>query len=143
MFLWVCGVLITIGSLRLHVGTFENPGMGLFPLLTGILLGLLSGGLFIRCLLKRPSEREEPFWGRERQWWKVISTVLVMVLYAVTMDRLGFLFVTFLLLLFLFKAIGTLNWKISLAGAILTSSISHLLFKVLLNVQLPIGPWGI
>lgn len=139
----MCGVLITIGSLRLHVGTFENPGLGLFPLLTGILLGLLSGGLFIRSLLESPAEGEEPFWGRERQWRKVFSTVLAMVLYAVTMDRLGFLFVTFLLLFFLFKAIGALSWKGSLAGAILISSISHLLFKILLNVQLPVGPWGI
>jgi len=139
----MCGVLITFGSLRLHVGTFENPGLGLFPLLTGILLGLLSGGLFIRSLLKSPSKTEESLGGHGRQWQKVVSTVVVMVLYAITMDRLGFLFVTFLLLLFLFKAIGTLSWKLSLAGAILTSSVCHLLFKVLLNVQLPVGPWGI
>jgi putative tricarboxylic transport membrane protein len=143
LFLTICGILITIRSLRLHVGTFENPGLGLFPLLTGILLGLLSGVLFVACLLQRSTEREGSRSEPGRLWRKVIPAVLLMLGYALTIDRLGFLSVTFLFLLFLFKAIGNEDMRFSLGGALLVSLVSYLLFKVFLNVQLPTGPLGL
>ncbi len=143
LFLSVCGILITAGSSRLHVGTFENPGLGLFPLLTGILLAVLSIVLFLRSFMQRPSE-EEPMPRRPaRLWRKVAPTVGVMLFYAVFIDRWGFLLVTLLVLFILFKTIGNLSLKLSLGGALLASFISYLLFRVVLNVQLPPGPLGL
>ena len=66
-----------------------------------------------------------------------------MLCYAVLIDRWGFLLVTLLVLFILFKTIGNLSLKLSLGGALLASFISYLLFRVILNVQLPPGPLGL
>ena len=139
-----CGVFITVVSLRINVGTFGDPGPGLFPLITGILMGIVSGGMFIKFLLQSASAGREPLGKDKRLWhYKCVVTVVIMFLYAITIDWLGFLPVTLLILFILFKAVGALSLKASLGGAILTAAITYLLFKVWLNVQLPVGPLGL
>ena len=140
----VCGVFITVSSLRIHVGTFGDPGPGLFPLITGILMGIISGGMFIKSHLQSTSAGQEPL-GKDKRLWhnKSVATVVIMLLYAITIDWLGFLTVTLLILFILYKAVGNLSLKVSLGGAILTAAIAYLLFKVWLNVQLPVGPLGV
>ena len=130
--------------MRYPIGTFQNPGYGLFPLLIGILLSLLSFVLLLGSILRNHSGKEtlSPSGGQKRRY-KVIATVLIMILYALTLDRLGFLFVTFVLLFLLFKAIGQQSIRFSLGVAIGVSFISYLLFKVFLSVPLPEGPWGL
>ena len=66
-----------------------------------------------------------------------------MFLYAITIDWLGFLTVTFAMLFIFFKVIGNLNLKQSLVGAVVASIAAYFLFRVWLNVQLPAGPLGI
>ncbi len=61
---------------------------------------------------------------------------------ALVLRGLGFAPVTFLLLIFLFKGIGEMDWKISIIGPLLTTSFFYLVFKVWLEVQLPEGPLG-
>ncbi|MBI5605703.1 MAG: tripartite tricarboxylate transporter TctB family protein [Deltaproteobacteria bacterium] len=139
-----CGVFITGVSLRIHVGTFGDPGPGLFPLITGILMGIISGGMFIKFLLMSTPAGREPLGKDKRLWhYKCVITVVIMFLYALTIDWLGFLPVTLLILFILYKAVGGLSLKISLGGAILTAAITYLLFKVWLKVQLPVGSLGI
>ncbi len=140
----VCGVVIAVSCLWIHVGTFRNPGSGLFPLITGILMIIVAGGLFITTHMRSISGGREPF-GKDKRLWhnKPVVTVVIMLLYAITIDRLGFLTVTLLILFILFKAIGELSIKLSLGGAILTAAISYFLFKVWLHVQLPVGPLGV
>jgi len=140
----VCGVIITVISLRMHVGTFRDPGSGLFPLITGILLSIVAGGMFIKARLRSISAGQEPL-GKDKRLWHngPVAAVVIMLFYAVTIDWLGFLTVTLLVLFILFKAIGELSIKVSLGGAILTAAIAYLLFKVWLNVQLPVGPLGV
>jgi hypothetical protein len=140
----VCGVVITVSSLRIHVGTFGDPGSGLFPLITGILISLVAGGMFIKARRQSISAGQKPL-GEDKRLWhnRCVATVVIMLLYAITIDWLGFLTVTLLILFILFKAVGNLSIKVSLGGAILTAAIAYLLFKVWLNVQLPVGPLGV
>jgi len=142
LFFLGCGIGITVCSLRLPVGTFREPNSGLLPLIVGVLLSILSTALLIRSSLESFSRKEKPFWGEERKWHKIVATVLALLLYTLSLERVGFLFATFLLMSFLFKPIGGRGWKFSLAGAIVTSSISYLVFKVFLKVDLPAGLWG-
>jgi hypothetical protein len=140
----VCGGMIILISLRMHVGTFRDPGSALFPLLTGILISILAGGMFIRACLRSISAGQERL-GKDKTLWHngPVAAVVIMLLYAMTIDWLGFLTVTLLVLFILFKGVGKLSIKVSLGGAILTAAIAYLLFKVWLNVQLPVGPLGI
>ena len=137
------GVFIIAGSLRSNVGTFGSSGPGLFPLLTGILLCLVSAGLVIRSFFRGFSSDQEAVGGNNRIWHsKAGLTVLILFLYALTLDWLGFLLATLALLFLLFKAVGNLRLSVSLGGATLISAVAYLLFRILLNVQLPPGPFG-
>ncbi len=141
LFWLLCSALIIIGSLHLPVGTVANPGPGFVPLLVGILLSIISLAILIFSFL-RGSLEGKVFWPDKKQWPKVVITLLMMLIYAIAFPYLGFFFSTLLLMFFLFKSIGSMSWKASLAGAILTSSCFYLVFKVWLKVQFPGGPLG-
>jgi hypothetical protein len=141
LFFLLCGLLIAAGSLWMPVGRLGEPGPGFLPLFIGILMGILSIALFIRSL-SAGTAGEKTFWLDRKQWPKVLATTLALILYAFALRPLGFSLVTFFLLVFLFKVIGGLNWGTSIAGPVLTTSFFYLLFKVWLEVQLPVGPLG-
>jgi predicted membrane-bound spermidine synthase len=139
----VLGIVIAWSALQTHVGTLKDPGTGLFPLITGILMGAIAAGIFIKSwVMSVIAGREPP--GTDMRLWhnKSAATVAIMVLYAITIEWLGFLTVTLLFLFVLFKAIGGLSLRASVGGAVLTSAAAYLVFKVWLNVQLPVGPLG-
>lgn len=140
----VCGVFIAISALWIHIGTIGDPGPGLFPLITGILMGVIAGGMFIKSYLQSASAGQKPL-GADKKLWhnKSVTTVVIMFLYAIAIDWLGFLTVTLVGLFILYKVVGNLSLKVSLGGAIVTAVIAYLLFKVWLNVQLPAGPLGV
>ena len=140
----VCGVLISVVSLRMPIGKLAHPGPGLFPLITGIVMGVVSGGMFIKSYQQSVSAARKPLGGEKRLWHNnPVAIVVITLLYAITIDWLGFLTVTLLMLFVLYKAIGDLSLRASLGGAILTATAAYLLFKVCLNVQLPVGPLGV
>lgn len=141
LFWLMCAILIIIGSLRLPVGTIGNPGSGFFPLIIGCVLGVVSTTLFT-CAFQKSLLDKKTFWVEKKKWYIIVTTILSLLIYTIALPRLGFLFATFLLLVFLFKVIGKLNWKVSLGGAILTSFIFYTLFKVMLHVEFPVGLWG-
>jgi hypothetical protein len=142
LFWLMFAILIIIASLRLPVGTVGNPGSGFFPLVIGCLLGMTSAILFIHTI-RRNFVEKKPFWVNEKKWYIVVTTIISLLIYAVVLTRFGFLLTTFLLLVFLFKVIGELNWKISLCGATLSSLFFCLLFQVLLNIEFPVGWLGL
>ena len=139
-----CGAAIAAGSLRINVGTFRDPGPGLFPLITGILMCVIAGGVFAISWLRSGSAAREPPGADKRLWHnKSGATVVIMLLYAIAFEWVGFVTDTFLILLVLFKAIAGMSLRASLGGAILTTAIAYLVFKLWLNVQLPVGPLGL
>jgi hypothetical protein len=141
LFWLMFAILIMIGSLRLPMGTVGNPGSGFFPLVIGCLLGLTSLILLIYTI-QRNFIGENPFSVDKRKGYIIITTILSLLIYTIALTRLGFLFTAFLLLLFLFKVIGKLNWKISLGGATLSALFYYILFVVLLKIEFPVGWLG-
>ena len=139
---WIlCSVLITAGSLRLPVGQPQNPGPGFLPLSVGVLMGLLSTVLLWRS--RRKKEAEETIQTiPPRNRFKLIGAFLAMLVYVPAFPFLGFIPATIPLMVFLFKAVGEMGWKVSLVGGIFTSIFLYLIFKVWLQVQFPIGLWG-
>ena len=141
LFFSVCGLLIAVGSLSMPIGRLGEPGPGFLPLFIGLLMGILSLALFIRSYRAGISEKKA-FWIDRKQWPKVFTTILSLIIYAFALRPLGFALVTLLLLVFLFKVIGELSWRVSIIGPLLTTFFFYLLFKVWLEVQLPMGPFG-
>ncbi len=142
LFWMLCSVFIIVGSLRLPVGQPHNPGPGFLPLSVGGLMAILSSVLLWRSRPKKNTE-EAPQKSGPRNLFKLVATFAALLIYVPAFPFLGFLFATIPLMVFLFKAIGEAGWKISLAGGTFISLGMYMIFKVWLQVQFPIGLWGI
>lgn len=131
-------VAISLQSLRLPLGTLKDPGAGFFPFWSGVILGGLSLLGYFRSSVVTGEESSVLREVRER-WPKLTLVILALVGYAVGLELLGFLLVTFGFLLLLFRTIEPVRWSIALPGSALFSVAVYTLLKVWLGVQLPGG----
>jgi hypothetical protein len=135
---WIAfSVAVAIESWRLKLGTFHKPGPGFFPFWTAVLLGLLS----VISLIKSLKEKREPspgIWARVN-FLKLGLMLVVLFLYAILLNTIGFLPGTLFLLFFLFRATEPYNWKKVLFASLLTVAATYVVFVVLLECQLPKG----
>ena len=133
---------ICLETLRhLPLGDWHDPGPGFMPMVAGVLLGFLSILNLIRSSLDNSTEDQKPWQSGER--WKILILILA-VLYAYTfvLETLGFVISTFLLMVFLFKAVEPQKWVWTIAGSALTSLACYVVFELWLRTQLPRGIWG-
>jgi O-antigen ligase len=70
-------------------------------------------------------------------WSKALITALVLVAYALTFGRVGFLVSTFVLLVVLFRAIDPMKWWAAILVGVLASLISFVVFDMGFQAQLP------
>ena len=122
---------------NLKLGSLRSPGPGFFPFWGAVILGVFSLILLVRSL--RIRERVGP----AAIPWPALLLVLGSLLgYLLFLETLGFVTVTFLFLLLLFR-FGKTGWIKSGGWAVITTTVAYLLFKFWLQVQLPRGPWGL
>jgi putative tricarboxylic transport membrane protein len=138
------GVGLSIGSIKLKLGNFYNPGAGLFPFLSGTLMGLLGLLLILLTILKGLGKEEvksETFWLKENweNFLTALLTILTMVGYIILFRPLGFIPTTFLFLFFLFKLKEPKRWVIPMILSGVVVVLSYLLFSVWLRCQFPKG----
>ncbi len=140
----VLGILMCIGAIKLKLGTFHTPGPGFLPFLSGALLGIFGLILRLRTTFVRSekeSKSEEPsvVWN----WKKLVNPFLALIIlfiYILLLDPLGFMLTTFICMLFLFKLSEPQKWFRPLILSISTSILSYLIFSVWLQCQFPKGP---
>lgn len=112
-------------------GGSEAVGPETFPLLLAVVLGLSS-----LYLIVRPDP--DNAWPWSRTGIELLLAVLVLILYAMLLQPLGFIFSTTL-------AVGTLCWRMgsALIRAYVTGAVSgvlvFLLFGFALDLPLPLG----
>jgi putative tricarboxylic transport membrane protein len=138
------GLLIIVGSLSsLKVGSVHDPGPGLFPLMAGILLAGFSGAVFLKAAFQKGVEK-----GHLGQLWvgldgpKVAYTIAALLAYTLLLETVGFLLVTLLLFIFLFRRIEPQSWQRVIVLSVLASVGAYLIFDRALQVQLPRGLLG-
>ncbi len=101
---------------------------------------IFSAVTFIQAYFNQ--DRESGKLWENIQIHKLIIVVLGLFIYTFFLDVVGFLICTFLLILFLIRFVGYENWRKSIAGAILTSTLCYLLFDKWLQANLPRGILG-
>jgi putative tricarboxylic transport membrane protein len=134
-------VLICVGSLRLSLGSFKNPGPGFFPFIAGLVLGVLAAVVYLQARRAASStgETKAPLWANPSGVKKVVLTTIVLLVYAIGMYYVGFLVSTFIFFVFLLRTIEPQRWSLVILESLLASGISYLIFEIWLQAQLPRG----
>jgi putative tricarboxylic transport membrane protein len=124
-------------GLSLGLGSLRHPGPGFFPFWGGLVLGLLSVLLVVRS----PTQ-DAPGAARLRpdNARPVVAAGAVLG-YLLLLEVLGFVPITFLFLLLLFR-LERRTWTFSAASAAAGAVGSYALFQLWLKTQLPTGPLG-
>ena len=124
-------------GLSLGLGSLHRPGPGFFPFWGGVVLGLLSILLVVRSPARDTlgASRLAPDTVRP------VVTAGAILGYLFLLETLGFVPVTFLFLLLLFR-LEQRSWAFSAASAAAGAVASYALFQLWLKTQLPTGPLG-
>ena len=139
--LWlILGFLLMEESWRLGVGQLRKPGSGLFPLLIGMFLLIVSFLLFLQTRSHTTTDKE----GREKvRYRNILLCISSLYAYILVLEWLGFIVSTFFLILFLLKAIEHKGWRLAVTTALLTAAVSYAFFGIALRAALPRGILGI
>jgi hypothetical protein len=144
--LFFFGGLTTLLSLRMPIGTFRAAGTGLFPLLLGIILMVLSGLFLLNLLLRKEKDlekKEAPVEAAPRSLKPVILFLGMMALATLFLNSLGYPLIAFLLMVSLLKILGMKRWSINILWSLTTAAASYFLFVQWLKIPLPKGWLGI
>jgi putative tricarboxylic transport membrane protein len=139
LFLLFFGAFICFEATKLDMGRIVKPGPGFFPFWLGLALVLVSLAIVLQA---RKAEAGGPSLWKGLRWPKIIVVLGVLLLYAFLLEWLGYLIATFFLMFFLFRFVETQRWWVVIFGSVTTSFVTYFLFKVWLQVQLPVGLWG-
>ena len=143
IFLLFVGCFFAIEGQTLKLGKIVKPEPGFFPFWLGIGLIILSLALIFQSMRGRINTgAAQPLWKGIR-WQKVIFLLAVLLLYSIFLERLGYILATFILMFFMFRAVEAQKWPIVILGSVVTSLFTYVLFRLWLQVQLPVGLWGI
>jgi putative tricarboxylic transport membrane protein len=120
---------------KLPFGTVRNPGPGFVPWWLGLVLLFLGAVLLVQALRAR-----ERAGGGEARPWKIALLLAALAVYVLVLDAVGYAIATFLLVVFMLRALEPHRWPVALAVAVLAAGGSYVLFAVWLGVPLPAGP---
>jgi putative tricarboxylic transport membrane protein len=135
LILVIFAFLVCYLSAKLSLWGADGPGDGLFPFMSGLLLGLCGLFLFAKGLLKTRTTKEPG----EIDKRKLFVYILALLTYAVVFNWLGFFLATFLYILIMLKVLEKGTWKSSLFVSSLVTGVLFVVFYVFLDVPLPFG----
>jgi putative tricarboxylic transport membrane protein len=139
-FFWLTfSAFVSYQSYKLGLGTLHQPGPGFLFFWTGIVTAILSFIVIVMSLRKRPPEdAPEPTFGKGNVT-KIVLVLISLFLYALFMERLGFLIVTLLFFITLLGAIEKKRWLFAVLVSLIVTGVSYLVFEKALQSQLPKG----
>lgn len=139
----IVGMAIAWKSHGLGIGSLRHPGLGLTPLIIGIILMFFSV-----CLIFTSHDVKGSLSDLRSIWTEVDVKVIGLVIISLTgygffIEIMGYLVTTFLFFLFLLRIIGSMKLRTTVIISLISVLSSYVLFVVLLNVPLPSGYWRI
>ena len=134
------GLFTVVLAPEYDLGTASAPGAGLMPFLSGGLMCIFAILTFIKAYRHRSGEVKK-IWA-DIQFRKLIFVLFMLLAYTLSIEKVGFLVCTFLLIFLLLRFVDPRSWLTSLIAGGLTSILSYLLFETWLQAQLPRGIFG-
>jgi len=138
LFWLVWALLVCYGASQLGLGSVTDPGSGFIFFWSGLIL------MFLALVLIAGSVRQTNAAGRPiiaTHWQKVLLVLISLVVYALLLERIGFVFSTVFLLSFLLRVSGT-PWSHTVAVAVAAAVATFSLFELWLKIRLPKGIFG-
>ena len=130
------GALTILSACRFGLGTLTNPGPGFMPFLGGLIMVVLAIVLHLQSLRSdAEGEKELVQIGN----YRILLSILCLILYSLFFRRIGFISATFLLLTLLLQIYERKSWLTSAFVSLVAITISYMIFVVWLKVQLPKG----
>ena len=142
LFWLLASISVFIESLRLGIGTPQNPGMGFMTFGASGILGILSLFLFLKASFKKGEIQAASLFAG-KFWKRVLFVLVVLVLYSRMMPVLGYLISTFLLMTALFWTLERKRIVWVLFSSVLTTLVTYFVFSKWLNCQFPDGLFGL
>jgi len=120
-------------------------GSGMFPLILGILLMILSVIFVLRIFFqgKKGQIKEEAPSESSESPVQLILFLGTMVLVTVFFNQLGYLLSSFLLMVALLRILGVKRWRFTLPLSFITAVVCHFIFVHFLKIPLPKGWIGL
>lgn len=136
------GVLVAIGlfaalyaTKNYDIGTVEEMGPGMFPAAVGWVMTAI-GVLIAAPAFFRLGEIPRP------EWRPAIMVIAGVLAFAATVDVLGMVSALMLLTVLAVPADDKLGWKGALTLGVCISALAALIFRVALEIPLPLFKWG-
>ena len=142
LFWLVVAIGIVFLSRKYGVGTFHAPGPGFITFFAGLILIVLSLGLFFSNFRNQADRNNLWNLWAGLEFGKVLYVLLLLVAYVIFLKPVGFLITTFLLLVLLFRVKGSYRFKTLLLMSLLVTAGSYLVFEIWLKAQFPKGVFG-
>jgi len=134
-------ILISLGSIKYRIGSFNEPDAGTFPFVLGVVMASLSLLILIKTKLETGvSEDRQKLWTRTESKRKVLYILLALVVYGLLLEKIGYTVTTFILFLFLLRGH---KWKFVIGWSLVASIGSYILFHIALHVDLAQGFLGL
>ena len=135
------GVYAVAVSLALGLWRQNSPGEGLFPFIasvavTAFSLAGLAGALSARHVPSPPDHGEH---GLRTTLVRLCAYLATLIFYAASLDALGFIVSTLLVVVFILRIAEGYGWRLTLAIAVGTAVGCQLLFVYWLGAILPTG----
>jgi len=141
LFWLLVSILVFAESLRIGIGTVQNPGMGFMTFGASGILGILSLVLLLQASLRKEDVRHKPLFAGTL-WRRILFVLLALTVYARVMPVLGYLISTFVLMTLLFGILEKKRIKFVPLYALVATLFTHLVFSKWLNCQFPQGLFG-
>lgn len=119
----------------------DGPGPGFFPLIYGLLMVVLSLALITQALLRRPLAASPEAEPQNTSVTAALGVWLAFTVAILMMKAIGFMVALGFLVLFMTRVIFSRSTKFSVISALLVPLGFYLIFKLGLQVQLPVGTW--
>ena len=136
--LWLAmGVFVSAMGAKFGLGTPSYPGPGFFPFLVGLILVAL--GLGTLSIAAKGRDKDPHFGAWPSFGKRMFLTVAVLLAFAFSLEFLGYVIGSLLLMFYLFKKPGGQSWTFSLLASSIMVGLTYYFFGVLLQAQFPKG----
>jgi len=134
-------IFVLFMAVELGVGAVSNPGPGFVLFWSSLIFGILSSVLIIKAVIGKGGARHLTDSWRGLKWRNALITIVALFLYAAFLTSIGFLIMTFAVMVLLYSLGKPKPW-VSVAGAFVTIMLAYIVFHFALQIQFPRGVLG-